>query len=1383
MFRKKLKQMGTFTIAFMMVIGSVQFPAKAEESNVIEKGENLELPSVSGNDTVRFCADYEQIIGEDGTVYTPLEDKTVKGFFETTNGTDQTVTKGEETTYTVRGAYEAIPNANEKPAVIPELQEWHGKTGTFVISSASKLIISDAKLQDVAEEFEQDYLDITGLKLQEIRVGTRSDAKMCDFYFELTEQEKGLGKEGYVMDIDNAVCVGAEDAVGVYWATRTILQILKQNQSIPKGLVRDYPKYEVRAFSLDVGRKPFTMDALYQFAQNMSWYKMNSFQIHLNDNLIFMEDYKNQQTGTDAEKLEKGLQTAKDQAYAGFRLESGVVNTDENYPELLGKSATSEDLYYTKDEFRQFIKDSRQMGIDIVPEFDMPAHALAFTRAFPQYRTSSETGGRHTYTIDELNLQDPETTEFAKSLWEDYFTGDDPVFDKDTTIHIGTDEFNGTGGNESFRKFSDDMIKFVQGTGRKVRMWGSLSNKSGSTPVASNDVQLNIWSTSYANPANMYNQGFDMINTLVDGSTACGGLYIVPSGTRNRGAYADLLDTTNLYNNWQPNIFSGYTVKAGDDQMLGACFASWHDNIDTRANGITQYDSFYRFMDALPVISAKVWGDVNKDETAFSEFCALASKTGTAPNTNMYAEVDFVTNTASDWTFDETLEKDSSVNGFDLTAVENAKLVNGENAGKALQLNGGRSYAETPLNQVGSNAIITMKVKMDADADTETSEQILCESKEKFGTYGTYAIKASITKNGTSYVGFSREGYDYTFNYTLPENEWVELEFHSGQDRVALYVNGELADDNPEFYFANHPETPLKASRGNAKVATMMVPIGRIGSDTDSFKGQISYVTVTGNGTSSAGYGAVEHSEMTATACSVSEASATEGPVKFAIDDNSDTYWHTDWSNDTAISADHYHWFKVTLENAKTISRLTYLPRQNSESGRILEYSIDVEKENPDGTLTTETVVSRGTWANTTDQKTADFEPVKVKSVTLKILASKEDNVGAHATIAELNLYEPVDAKADLENIVNLCEGDTYQKDSYTDQSWKVLQEAKEEARLILEYESSTEADYLSALGKVRDAIDHLTELDFMSDTEKVRYNLSSAIAEAEEKLKEFEGTKASVSLQAVIAAAKAALENENGSGQTDLSGILSDLKTAGDEDKIISETKETLNTAISEARKKLANTAGYTADSVSALKAAVTAAEKMLTKENVSIKELEEAIENLGKLSLVKEITIPVKDPDTDGSLNGGSNGSELKDGDSFTTVSGVKYQVVSASAKTVKLVKGKDVKTVKINTVTYDSIKYTVVEIANNAYKGCSKKLKTVTIGADVKTIGKNAFKGCKKLTKVTISGKSKLAKVGAGAFKGASKKISVKLPKNLKKNKSIKKQIKTAGIKKGV
>ena len=334
----------------------------------------ISMPSGEGA-AVRFCADYEQIIGEDGTIYQPLQTKTVKGFYEIKDVKRDSFVKTSEYTVTVPGKYEEASGTNEKPSVIPELQEWHGKEGSFYAGSASRIVIGSDELKAAAEEFAADYKDIAGTDIK-IVPGSRTDAGLGDFYMSLAEG-RGLGKEGYTIDIDDVTEIEAEDAVGAYWATRSILQILKQTGgSIPKGLVRDYPKYKVRAFSLDVGRKPFTMDALYQFAKNMSWYKMNSFQIHLSDNLIFMEDYKNQQTGTEQEKLAKGLQAAKDQAYAGFRLESGVTNTDENYPELLGKSATSEDVYYTKDEFRQFVKDSRMIGIDIVPELDMPAHCL-----------------------------------------------------------------------------------------------------------------------------------------------------------------------------------------------------------------------------------------------------------------------------------------------------------------------------------------------------------------------------------------------------------------------------------------------------------------------------------------------------------------------------------------------------------------------------------------------------------------------------------------------------------------------------------------------------------------------------------------------------------------------------------------------------------------------------------------------------------------------------------------------------------------------------------------------------------------------------------------------------------------------------------------------
>lgn len=855
---KKWKRAGAWILAFGLTLGAVQPPpmaTKAAETDleafvkeieepVIGAGGDIAMPSgLPSGAKIRFCADYEQIIGEDGTVYPTLEDKTVKGFYEVYRETGEDEAeesaKTAEFTIEVPGENTSAAGANAKPDVIPQLQEWQGKTGSFEAAATGRIVVGSKELFDVANLFAEDYKEITGMDIHVIS-GSESDLRMGDFYLTLTDYDMGLGKEGYTMDIDSAVIVEAEQTAGLYWSTRTILQLLKQNNgSMSKGCVRDYPKYEVRAFSLDVGRKPFTMDALYQFAKNMSWYKMNSFQVHLSDNLIFMEDYKT-------------IEEAKEKAYAGFRLESDVLNNE-------GKSATSEDLYYTKEEFRSFIQDCRVMGMDIVPEFDMPAHALPFTRAFPEYRSKKETGGSHAYLIDELDLSNPETTEFAKRIWNDYFEGPDPVFDEQTTIHIGTDEYHGTDGQEGkeqFRKFSDDMIRFVQESGRTVRMWGSLTNKSGTQPVKSKGVQLNIWETSYANPQRMHELGFDMINTLVNNGS--GSMYIVPSGSGSMSAYGDFLNTQNIYNRWQVNGFNNYTVPAGDDQMLGGCFAVWHDNIDTRAGGISQYDSFYRFMDGLPVISAKLWGDLDTQSRTYEQFKELAAKVGTAPNTNMYADVDSAATAIAKYTFQGVLTKDDGPNGYDLQKVVNAAAV-GTGSEKALQLNGGESYAETPLNQVGCSAVLTMKVKMDVGAE-EGSEQILCESKDAFGTYGTYAVKARVKQTGN--VGFSREGYDYSFDYKLPEGEWVELSFHSGQDTVALYADGELVDNDPDFYEANHPETELSAKRGNARVATMLVPFGRIGSATDSFQGQIAEITLNGTKEVSGEYETVSAGEL-----------------------------------------------------------------------------------------------------------------------------------------------------------------------------------------------------------------------------------------------------------------------------------------------------------------------------------------------------------------------------------------------------------------------------------------------------------------------------------------------------------------------------------------
>lgn len=96
-----------------------------------------------------------------------------------------------------------------------------------------------------------------------------------------------------------------------------------------------------------------------------------------------------------------------------------------------------------------------------------------------------------------------------------------------------------------------------------------------------------------------------------------------------------------------------------------------------------------------------------------------------------------------------------------------------------------------------------------------------------------------------------------------------------------------------------------------------------------------------------------------------------------------------------------------------------------------------------------------------------------------------------------------------------------------------------------------------------------------------------------------------------------------------------------------------------------------------------------------------------------------------------------------------------------------------VKVGGVTYK-----VTSIAKNAFKN-NKKLKKVTIGANITTIGANAFAGCKNLKTVDIKSK-KLKSVGKNAFKGIHKKAVFKVP--AKKLKAYKKLLNSkAGIKK--
>lgn len=550
--------------------------------------------------TVTYCGtDYEQVVDDERNIYQPLVDTEVKVSFKIVKDSDPSDYSFEETAVNIPGIYTKEHGDNEAPRILPELREWKGYTGSFTAADSARIVIRSEKLRAMAAAFAADYKALTGKEL-EISIGEAAEG---DFCFALTEDKsKGLKEEGYLMEIKEKILVEAETMTGAYWATRTILQALKSgNGSIPKGMTRDYPLYKIRGFILDVGRKAFTLAQLEQIVKQMSWYKMNDFQVHLNDNLIELEN---------AEEPMK--------AYSGFRLESDIKkggNHGLNQADL-----TSKDMFYTKDEFRRFIKESRVRGVNIVPEIDVPAHSLALTKVRPDLRHG--TAGRDN---DHLNLTDKydESLEFVQSIFYEYMGAElkDPVFDKQTTVHVGADEYTADG--NAYRRFAKDMLSYVKDSGRTSRIWGSLTRITGNVEVPGENVQMNLWNSGWADMKQMYEEGFGLINCNDEN------YYIVPYA----GYYHDYLDAETMYDQ-EINIIGDVTIPAGDKQMLGGAFALWNDMIDYHDTGISAYDIYKRFNESLGLFAAKLWG---KSSSAMSLDAAKAvcKIMGDAPNSSV----------------------------------------------------------------------------------------------------------------------------------------------------------------------------------------------------------------------------------------------------------------------------------------------------------------------------------------------------------------------------------------------------------------------------------------------------------------------------------------------------------------------------------------------------------------------------------------------------------------------------------------------------------------------------------------------------------------------------------------------------------------------------
>ncbi len=250
--------------------------------------------------------------------------------------------------------------------------------GSFKFSS-DKVVVLSPGLESEADLLNSDLAIRTGSdpKSQEV---TRTDAPSVIVLG--TDTALDLPAGGYLLKVTpEKVTVTGKDSAGVFYGTRTLLQLLppqgadawKDNapELLPAVEIKDYPRFAWRGTMLDVGRHYFPTEDVKRFIDWMAFHKLNVFHWHLTEDQGWRIE------------IRKYPKLTEFGAWRDSSPPYGNRNSDD------GKRYGG---FYTQEQVREIVAYAAARHITIVPEIEMPGHAAAAIASYPELGNSDIPG-------------------------------------------------------------------------------------------------------------------------------------------------------------------------------------------------------------------------------------------------------------------------------------------------------------------------------------------------------------------------------------------------------------------------------------------------------------------------------------------------------------------------------------------------------------------------------------------------------------------------------------------------------------------------------------------------------------------------------------------------------------------------------------------------------------------------------------------------------------------------------------------------------------------------------------------------------------------------------------------------------------------------------
>lgn len=268
--------------------------------------------------------------------------------------------------------------AQQAPQLIPMPEKYQSNQGSFVFNSNTTLVLPDKgeELYFAVKPLVERFRQASHLPLKVEYNKKRKNAIVC------TLNKKVQANEEYHLYIKpSGIEIEASTPQGIFYGIQTLRQLLpsciEKNEkctdvvwSVPCAEISDKPEFAYRGFMLDVGRHFMPTDFVKRCIDFAAFHKMNKFHWHLTEDQGWRIEIK---------KYPKLTSVG---AYRNMTLKNHFRDSVHQWrTERYGD-------FYSQDEIKEVVEYARQNFIEVIPEIEVPGHALAALAAYPEFSCS-----------------------------------------------------------------------------------------------------------------------------------------------------------------------------------------------------------------------------------------------------------------------------------------------------------------------------------------------------------------------------------------------------------------------------------------------------------------------------------------------------------------------------------------------------------------------------------------------------------------------------------------------------------------------------------------------------------------------------------------------------------------------------------------------------------------------------------------------------------------------------------------------------------------------------------------------------------------------------------------------------------------------------------